>query len=240
MYLDFQTFQQEYLNLDDFKIIEDNDLFFLWKKAGIPSSFWKEKSVLDLLEENYFDKKFTENQKKYFSKENEFWLLNRLDNDTSGFLYFAKDLEIYKKFKELQKNEKIEKIYYAKVAWWFEWFQNDAEWWIELSLLDQNYHIKSFVIDFPIMHKNKTKMIAIKDKKDTKKWRWKQHFVKTFVEMIEYDKVENTSWLKIIIKKWIRHQIRCHLASVGLAIVWDKLYWWKDSEKLYLFSVGTM
>jgi len=217
MYINFQTFQKEYLNLDSFKIIETDNLFFLWKKAFIPSSFWKEKSVLDLLEENKLDTKFTENQKNNFTKENEYWLLNRLDNDTSWFLYFAKNQEFYKKFKNLQKEGKIDKVYYAKVEWIFDY--------------------KSIEIDDPIMHKNKTKMIVIKNKQDEKKWRWKKHFVKTYVEKIFYNEKENTTWLKVIIKKWIRHQIRVHLASLWLPIVWDKLYW-KKVEKLFLFSVG--
>ena len=92
------------------------------------------------------------------------------------------------------------------------------------------------VIDFPIMHKNKTKMIVIKDDKDKKKWRGKLHYVKTYIELLEYK--DGYCWLKITINKWIRHQIRAHLASVWFPILWDELYNWEKTDRLYLFSVG--
>jgi len=39
MYLNFQTFEQDYLNLDKIKIIEDENIFFLWKLSNLASSF---------------------------------------------------------------------------------------------------------------------------------------------------------------------------------------------------------
>ncbi len=133
-------------------------------------------------------------------------------------MYFAKSKKIYEKFKESQKLNKIHKIYYAKV---------------ESKNLKKGLN---FVIDSPIMHKNKSKMIVIKTKFDEKKGRGKKHFVKTLVEVVEIE--NNYAWLKVKITKWIRHQIRVHLASMWLPIVWDKLYGWKLSDRLYLFSVG--
>jgi 23S rRNA-/tRNA-specific pseudouridylate synthase len=62
------------------------------------------------------DVNFTKNQLTNFTKEQEYGLLNRLDNDTSGFLYFAKNNNIFSEFKTLQKQEKVNKIYYAKVT----------------------------------------------------------------------------------------------------------------------------
>lgn len=217
MYLDFQEFKQNYENLNKIKILEDKKLFYLRKPANIPSSFWQQESILDLLEKWVLDKNFTNNQLKIFSKDDEYWLLNRLDNATSGFLYFAKTPEIFHNFKNLQKENKINKVYYAKVDWAFPFNKK--------------------IVDFPIMHKNKSKMIVIKSPKDTKKWRWKQHFVKTQIEKIYFNKRLNETYLKIIITKWIRHQIRAHLASIWYPIIWDSLYWWKNADKLYLFSV---
>ena len=218
MYLDFQKFKKEYENLDKFKILEDNNFFYLRKPARIPSSFWKQKSVLDYLEKWELDKSFTANQLKEFNKENEYGLLNRLDNDTSWFLYFAKNKDIFYKFKSLQKENKIKKIYYAKINW--------------------DFPFKEKIIDYPIMHKNKSKMIVIKSPRDLKKWRWKQHFVKTEVEKILYNKKFNETYLKVTITKWIRHQIRAHLANIWYPIIGDNLYWWETADKLYLFSVG--
>jgi len=39
----------------------------------------------------------------HFTKDNEYGLLNRLDNDTAGLLYFAKDPIIKDQWKQLQK-----------------------------------------------------------------------------------------------------------------------------------------
>ena len=218
MYLNFQEFYSKYFNLDNFFIKEDENIFYLWKKSWIPSSFWKEESVLDFLEKGKLDDDFTKNQLNNFIKEQEYWLLNRLDNDTSWFLYFAKDEEKYNNFKLQQKNNQIEKVYYAMVKTNIE---NEVLW--------------KNIIDFPIMHKNKTKMMVIKNKNDEKKWRWKKHFVKTNIEFIkkEWDYI----WLKVIIKKGIRHQIRVHLASIWYPIIWDRLYNWEDNDRLHLFSV---
>ena len=228
MHLSFEEFKKQYENLNDFKIIEDNDLFYVRKPAWIPSSFWQKESVLDYLEQWKLPINFIKNQISNFDKNEEYGLLNRLDNATSWFLYFAKNKHTYNSFKKLQKENKIQKIYYAKVNWWFNndnlWLQILNTWELEIS--------------YPIMHKNKSKMIVIKSNKDIKKWRWKQHFVKTQIKKLFYDKLKNETYLEVIITRWIRHQIRAHLASIGYPIIGDKLYWGKQADKLYLFSVG--
>jgi len=232
----FNKFLEKYKDLNKIEILEDDNFFYLWKPAWTPSSFGKEKSILDIMENNKFNKitdftnlnkekqinnqswnlkilnlsKFLNNQFNNFNKEQEYGLLNRLDNDTSWLLYFAKNQNIYCNFKEKQKNKEIEKVYYAKVYWIID-FQKKT-------------------ITYPIMHKNKTKMITIKEKKDIKKARWKQHLVETTIKNLW------NNWLEVKIRKWIRHQIRVHLSSIDLPIVWDKLYWnWE--WKLHLFSV---
>jgi len=209
MFLNFQDFIKNYKNLEQPKIVELPDFYFLRKPHWIPSSFGKQKSILDMLENNELPQDFTQNQLK-FPKEQEYWLLNRLDNDTAWFLYFAKTPEIYDNFKQLQKQNKITKIYYAQVKW------------------------KPFetIITYPIMHKNKSKMIVIKSEKDKKKWRWKLHFVQTKVKPIQ------NNWIKVEITKWIRHQIRAHLSSIWLPIKNDPLYWENNWWKLQLYSVG--
>lgn len=57
---------------------------------------------------------------RMFSREEEYGLVNRLDNDTAGFLYFAKTPEIKEKYKKLQKSNAFYKLYvcdvYGKVS----------------------------------------------------------------------------------------------------------------------------
>ena len=209
MYLEFNDFFENFKDLRQPKVIQTNDFYFLRKPHKIPSSFGKQKSILDMLEKGELDRNFTQNQLK-FSKEQEYWLLNRLDNDTAGFLYFAKTPEIYHNFKRLQKENKIQKIYYAQC---------------------ENKPFKT-QITYPIMHKNKSKMVVIKSNKDIKKWRGKQHFVTTQVEPLK------DNWAKIIITKWIRHQIRAHLSSINCPIKNDPLYWNNVEGNLQLYSVG--
>ena len=216
MIIEFKKFLENYKNANFF-VKEDNNYFYVWKKAGVPSSFWKQKSILDMIKENSLEKYFCSFVKKVFTEKEEYWLLNRLDNDTSWFLYFAKNKEIYKDYKNKQKKGNIDKYYYAIIEWDFPY--------------------KKIQINYPIMHKNKSKMIAIKNKKDKKKWRWKEHFVKTDVERLYFDKKNNKTYLKVCIKKGIRHQIRCHLASICYPIIGDKLYDWKENNILWLYSV---
>jgi len=50
-----------------------------------------------------------------FGQEQEYGLLNRLDNETAGFLYFAKTPEAFAHFKSLQKSGSIKKYYLAQI-----------------------------------------------------------------------------------------------------------------------------
>lgn len=50
-----------------------------------------------------------------FGQEQEFGLLNRLDNETGGFLYFARSQEAFAHFKSLQKSGLVRKFYLAQI-----------------------------------------------------------------------------------------------------------------------------
>ena len=214
MIIKFQTFLQNYKIWNNEKfILEDKNYYYFWKKPWLASSWWEKTSILDSIK-NW---EILQVQKETFTEKEEYWLLNRLDNDTSWFVYFAKNMKIKDKYKKLQKENQVNKIYYAVVNWKF--------------LYDNT------IISYPIMHKNKSKMVAIINEKDKKKWRWKQLFVKTKIKKISYNKQLNLSYLEVCISKWVRHQIRIHLSSIWFPIIWDNLYWWKENKILCLFSV---
>ena len=204
---------------------EDEYLFYVWKPAGIPSTFWNEKSFLEMLmEENQL---FVETLKKNFSEEEEYWLLNRLDTPTSWLLYFAKNREIKEKYKELQQVWKVNKYYLAQVYW------------------DVRYRLKDQwnTIKFPIMHHRfeSDRMVVIKTEDDKWKWKGRYHNVETKILEHERNERENTTTIIISIHKWIRHQIRSHLSSIWYPIVWDPIYWKKKDQRrweLQLFCVG--
>ena len=50
-----------------------------------------------------------------FGKDGELGLLNRLDNETAGFLYFAKTTEAFDRYRHLQSEGKINKRYIAQI-----------------------------------------------------------------------------------------------------------------------------
>ena len=187
--------------------MNENDFLYFWKSANIPTTFWNQKSFLEILEENWK----LENQKKIFSKEDEYGLLNRLDNETSWLIFFAKNKKIFETYKILQKNWKIEKIYLADIKW--KYFGPET--------------IETKIIHHP---DNIQKMLVKKNIKAEK-------IYFTLVEILFYDEIKNITTLQVKIKKWIRHQIRAHLSSIWYPILWDKIYWsWEWNLKL--FSVG--
>lgn len=161
---------------------------------------------------------------KNFDKENEYWLLNRLDNDTSWFLYFAKDASIYHEYKIKQADGLFTKYYIAQVKW-NPFYKSDK---------------KEMDIDYPIMHHKfaSDRMVCIKQDSDLAKWSWKEHMVSSKISLLSFDKSKNISTLLISISKWIRHQIRVHLSSIWCPIIWENIYSNdKSKDFLHLRSV---
>ncbi|MEI7919137.1 MAG: pseudouridine synthase [bacterium] len=134
-----------YITLDIFSQIvcyHNDDFFVLWKPNGIPTTFGKEQCFLDILLTNTPKNKNTDvaipnfllpyidfpdfvpttlteekiqEQLQTFGKEEELGLLNRLDNETAGFLYFAKTQKSFDHYRQLQTEGKINKWYIAQI-----------------------------------------------------------------------------------------------------------------------------
>lgn len=156
-----------------------------------------------------------------FGEKEEYWLVNRLDNETTGLLYFAKTPLFKQRYKRQQQLDKVDKIYLATVYGKFPYDKRTVE--------------------SPIWHHKfaKDRMVVIKKEIDKENVGWKLHYVHTDIEKLEYDEKENVTHLLITINKGIRHQIRCHLSSIGYPIVGEKIYIKKSSqEKLSLYSLG--
>ena len=216
--------------LKSFVYYQDKNFYYFWKPAGLASSRWKSVSFLDLMWDencNWEIRDIVDSQLEFFGKEKELWLLNRLDWPTTGLLYFAKNPKVYGKFRELQKEWKVEKYYIAEVY-------GNIQYWV-----NENGNI----INFPIMHHryNDDRMVVIRSDEDNAKWKWNIHEVETEICEIDYDEKENLSTVLIKIHKWIRHQIRAHLSSIWYPICGDNLYCKSKNQnfdKLQLFSVG--
>ncbi len=216
--------------LKSFVYYQDKNFYYFWKPAGLASSRWKSVSFLDLMcdeKYNWSISDIVQSQLEFFGKEKELWLLNRLDWPTTWLLYFAKNPKVYNKFRELQKDWKIDKIYVAVV------YGNIQEW------ISENGKI----ISYPIMHHryNDDRMVVIRLDWDSSKWKWNLHEVETEISEIEYDEKENFSTIVVKIHRWIRHQIRAHLSAIWYPICGDKIYCKSKNQnfdKLQLFSVG--
>lgn len=214
---------------NSFVYYQDKNFYYFWKPAGLASSRWKSVSFLDLMcdeKNNESIKNIVQSQLEFFSKEKELWLLNRLDWPTTGLLYFAKNPKVYNKFRELQKEWKIDKYYVAEVY-------GNIHQWVEI-----NWN----VINYPIMHHryNDDRMIVIRSEGDKNKWKWNIHNVETEIFEIEYDSIQNLSTIIVKIHRWIRHQIRAHLSSIWYPIWGDTLYCKSKNQafdELQLFSV---
>lgn len=203
---------------------EDSWCYYFWKPHGIASSRGHWPCFLDMLSECAQNDKILQiiytHLSSVFGKDNEYGLLNRLDNDTAGLLYFAKTPAIKLLRKGLQQEWRIVKYYLADIAW-----HVDRE---------------RKCIAYPIAHHPQAadRMICIADSTLFPSPIDKQ-YCETWVEKLYYDPIQNYSCVLVMITKWVRHQIRCHLAAIGCPVIGEKLYKKKkDVWPLRLWSVG--
>lgn len=212
-----------------YQVYEDNYCYYVRKPAGQHSTYGEDFSFLEkMLQEKKNSKiiEIIESGKKYFGKEEEFWLLNRLDTPTSWLLYFAKTPEIKKIYKKLQSENKIEKFYLAEV-WW------DISYWIKKE---------GNLIPFDIAHHkfSPDRMVAMNSDLSLHKAKNPQNAITEILEY-QYSPKTKTSTLFVKISKGIRHQIRTHLSSIWYPILGDQIYGKKKDPfkgELQLVSVG--
>lgn len=201
---------------------EDDCFYYFWKKNWISSTWGKWVCFLDLLKncKSSEIKEIFEKLDYEFGIGNEFGMLNRLDKETSGLLYFAKTKEIKDKYKQAQKELWIEKIYIADV-----YGEIKPEFgFVEYGIWNHRFE--------------KNRVVVVKSKKDEDKIKWKIYKLETYFEKLFFDKDLNTTTLLVKIKKGFRHQIRAHLSSIWYPIVNEKIYIKNKKEgQLKLFCI---
>jgi 23S rRNA pseudouridine1911/1915/1917 synthase len=177
-------------------IYEDESLLIVDKPQGLASATGRNRS---LCEDIFRD--FPGLGSVNGFRKNEGGLLNRLDNETGGLVFFARSDESFKYYSIQMKNEKIEKYYYAVVE----------------GIPSEN----NGVIDCPIAHdrKKKKKMVCLSH---DRLHRGKEQSARTFWKLINTK--DSRSLLDIKITKGVRHQIRVHLSEAGFPIAGDKIY----------------
>lgn len=176
-------------------VYEDDDLILFDKPQGIPTTPGEQVDFCSMVFESHPVLK-----KIPGHKPKEGGLLNRLDNETGGIVFFAKSHEAFLYYLEAMNQERIEKYYLAIVE----------------GILD-----KPGRIQVPIAHhaKNAKKMTAVQGKA---KFRGTPQPAETSYIVLEKRKEETL--LEVKITKGVRHQIRVHLASIGHPIKGDKIY----------------
>lgn len=181
-----------------------------------------------------------------FSAQQEYGLVNRLDRDTAGFLYFARDIYTYTHYKKRQQQGWVKKNYLAVVRG-------------DIGYVLKNKHKKQItrhqapyvdiqenkiILSYPLMHHAQLadRMVAIKSRSDMAKWRGKLIEKKTKIQVLAYNHFQQRALIHVEIAQWARHQIRAHLAAFGYPVLGEKLYAKKeialDRLPLHLWSIG--
>ena len=153
------------------------------------------------------------------------FLLHRLDMDTSGLVFFAKSQESYSNLLPLFRRSssdhpKMEKTYHARVWGHPPWSE--------------------YVCTTPLAHSKTSKQKVVAVSSDLPEY--KHHFrgsplaTETKFRVLSQD--SSTSLLEAIIQTGMMHQIRVHCASLGYAIVGDKIYGTKVNQQNHWTELG--
>ena len=126
---------------------------------------------------------------------NKIWVVHRLDKDTSGVIVFAKNASTHKNLNLQFFNRSVRKIYFAIS------FGNPL--W------------KKKIIDYPLKKDGDRRHRTVIDLINGKK--------ATTIVNVKANRTERCL-LEVEIKTGITHQIRSHLAAIGLPIIGDSLY----------------
>ncbi|EPJ49674.1 MAG: hypothetical protein OFPI_23480 [Osedax symbiont Rs2] len=132
-------------------------------------------------------------------------LLHRLDIETSGLILLAKDSQSDKKWKPQLAQLITTKIYHAIVKGVPDWRQYDCETQLA-ERLDSEIRCKMYVVD------------ELQDRAQYRKPKQSRTLFKLLKSQGDY------SLIQCQLFTGRKHQIRAHLAHLGLPIVGDKIY----------------
>ena len=211
------------------EITEDKPYLVLYKPSGLPSA------PLSPDDKNNAFSKAAELYPCLLDvkgkKEIEHGLIHRLDTETSGLLIIAANQEYYEKLLQLQKEGKIIKTYTA--------FCNvDLENAEKLGSFppcenpfrpeEKFYCQQSFFRPYGDGRKE-VRPVTEASSKIIQKKVGKSVIYRTNIECqaIENNQIK----VKARISNGFRHQVRCHLAWMGLPVAGDKLYNYKNKEE---------
>ncbi len=230
-----------------------SDFLGVSKPIGLPTTYKNKEDSGDCLVDR-IRKKFPDSEQVKGFKSREGGLLYRLDNDTSGVVVFARTQAAFDKFKHLQDRNQIGKWYYAvalkekgnstlvkQVDYSLPSYAEHSDIPILADFpinffryFNQIMHRDSFadrsyaedavysVVDCEIGHSSKSskRMIAVEG--ENYKTRGTPRPAKTFYRILA--EKDGLVLIEAFITKGMRHQIRVHMAAVGLPILGDDIY----------------
>lgn len=133
---------------------------------------------------------------------------HRLDRNTSGLTIFAKNQECYDALLESFKNHSIEKHY--------------------IALVYGIPKIKSQKLEAFLFKDSKKSLVYVSDKPLLRYQKIITHY-----QLIKLNKEKNISLLDITLETGRTHQIRAHLAHIGLPIIGDGKYGINDINRQF-------
>ena len=144
-------------------------------------------------------------------KEIEHGLLHRLDTATSGLIIIAANQEFYNFLQNEQQAGKIIKYYRAQCN-------------VLTSITNKNeIEIESYFRPFGPGRKEVRPVTEDSGKAALQKL-GKKVLYKTCIKILSYDDEKKIAEVECKIINGYRHQVRCHLAWIGLPVVNDKIY----------------
>ena len=157
-------------------------------------------SGIEVVNQNNKESKTLTNLLQIQKKDSKIMPCHRLDRNTSGLVLFAKSQEALNILTNKFKNQEIEKYYKCRV------------YGIPLKTSD--------TLEAYLFKDNKKSMVYIYDepKKGTVK-------IITSYKVLSTNPDDNTSVLAINLHTGKTHQIRAHLAHIGLPIIGDRKIW---------------
>ena len=211
------------------EITEDKPYLVLYKPSGLPSA------PLSPDDKNNAFSKAAELYPCLLDvkgkKEIEHGLIHRLDTETSGLLIIAANQEYYEKLLQLQKEGKIIKTYTALCNVDLENAEKLGSFPPCENLFrpeEKFYCQQSFFRPYGDGRKE-VRPVTEASSKIIQKKVGKSVIYQTNIECqaIENNQIK----VKARISNGFRHQVRCHLAWMGLPVAGDKLYNYKNKEE---------